>query len=79
MSKYPTYPVLLVDDEETWLRSFTLALKSHGIDNIISCQDSTQVPGILASTEVEVMAVDLAMPGMSGQELIDEVGRRISR
>lgn len=75
MSKYPTNPVLLVDDEETWLRSFSLALKSHGIDNIICCQDSSEVPSILAATEVEVMAVDLAMPGMSGEELIVEVGR----
>lgn len=75
MSKYPTNPVLLVDDEETWLRSFSLALKSHGIDNIICCQDSSEVPSILSSTEVEVMAVDLAMPGMSGEELIVEVGR----
>lgn len=73
MTKFPTRPVLLVDDEETWLRSFSLALKSHGIDNIICCQDSTAVPGILASQEVEVMAVDLAMPGMSGEELIDTV------
>jgi DNA-binding NtrC family response regulator len=73
MTKFPTYPVLLVDDEETWLRSFSLALKSHGIDNILCCNDSTKVPGILAGTEVEVMAVDLAMPGMSGQELIDAV------
>ena len=40
MSKFPTHPVLLVDDEETWLRSFSLALKSHGIDNILCCQDS---------------------------------------
>ena len=75
MSKYPSNPVLLVDDEETWLRSFSLALKSHGIDNIICCQDSSEVPSILATTEVEVMAVDLAMPGMSGEELIVEVGR----
>jgi len=73
MSKFPTYPVLLVDDEETWLRSFSLALKSHGIDNIICCQDSTKVPAILHSTEIEVMAVDLAMPAMSGEELIDSV------
>ena len=73
MTRFPTRPVLLVDDEDTWLRSFSLALKSHGIDNIICCQDSTAVPGILASQEVEVMAVDLAMPGMSGEELIDAV------
>lgn len=75
MSRFPTYPVLLVDDEETWLRSFSLALKSHGIDNIVCCRDSTEVPAILAATEVEVMAVDLAMPGMSGEDLIDEVTR----
>jgi DNA-binding NtrC family response regulator len=74
MTKFPTNPVLLVDDEDTWLRSFSLALKSHGIDNIICCQDSTKVPGILAEREIEVMAVDLAMPGLSGQELIETVG-----
>jgi DNA-binding NtrC family response regulator len=74
MTKFPTNPVLLVDDEDTWLRSFSLALKSHGIDNIICCQDSSKVPEILASQEIEVMAVDLAMPGMSGQELIETVG-----
>lgn len=70
MTKFPTNPILLVDDEDTWLRSFSLALKSNGIDNIICCQDSSGVPGILASTEVEAVAVDLAMPGISGQELI---------
>ena len=32
MTKFPTYPVLLVDDEDTWLRSFSLALKSHGME-----------------------------------------------
>lgn len=73
MTKFPSYPVLLVDDEDTWLRSFSLALKSHGIDNILCCNDSTKVPEILAKTEIEVMAVDLAMPGLSGQELIDTV------
>jgi len=73
MSKFPTHPVLLVDDEETWLRSFSLALKSHGIDNILCCQDSTQVAGILAQTEVEAVAVDLAMPGIPGTDLIDSI------
>lgn len=76
MATFPTYPVLLVDDEETWLRSFSLALKSNGIDNIICCQDSTQVPEILATTEVEAVAVDLAMPGLSGEDLIDLITHR---
>lgn len=70
MSTFPTHPVLLVDDEETWLRSFSLALKSHGMDNIRCCQDSREVPAILATTDIEVMAVDLAMPGLRGEDLI---------
>ena len=76
MTRFPTYPVLLVDDEETWLRSFSLALKSQGIDNIICCQDSRKVSEILAETEIEVIAADLAMPGIPGDELIDMVTAR---
>lgn len=72
-STFPTNPVLLVDDEETWLRSFSLALKSNGIDNIITCQDSREVADILATTDVEVIAADLAMPGLTGEDLIKQV------
>lgn len=76
MTTYPTHPILLVDDEETWLRSFSLALKSHGIDNILCCQDSTKVAEILATTEIEAMAVDLAMPGVSGEDIIALVSEK---
>lgn len=76
MTTYPTHPILLVDDEENWLRSFSLALKSHGIDNILCCQDSSRVAEILSTTEVEAMAVDLAMPGVSGEELISMVSEK---
>ncbi|SDL51647.1 DNA-binding transcriptional response regulator, NtrC family, contains REC, AAA-type ATPase, and a Fis-type DNA-binding domains [Maridesulfovibrio ferrireducens] len=69
-STFPKNPVLLVDDEETWLRSFSLALKSAGIDNILCCNDSREVASILETTEVEVIAADLAMPNVSGEDLI---------
>ncbi|NDV26030.1 sigma-54 dependent transcriptional regulator [Desulfovibrio sp. JC010] len=72
MSKtaFPKNPVLLVDDEETWTRSFSLALKSAGINNILCCNDSREVEAILETTEVEVIAADLAMPHVSGEDLI---------
>lgn len=70
---YPTNPILLVDDEETWLRSFSLALRSGGMDNVITVTDAGEVAAVLAETEVEVIAADLAMPGMSGEELIEQV------
>ncbi|NDV24256.1 sigma-54 dependent transcriptional regulator [Desulfovibrio sp. JC022] len=67
---FPKNPVLLVDDEETWTRSFSLALKSAGINNILCCNDSREVESILETTEVEVIAADLAMPHVSGEDLI---------
>ncbi|UZP66064.1 sigma-54 dependent transcriptional regulator [Desulfovibrio mangrovi] len=69
-STFPSNPVLLVDDEETWLRSFSLALKSAGIDNILCCNDSREVASILETTPVEVIAADLAMPNVTGEDLI---------
>ncbi|XPV75719.1 MAG: sigma-54-dependent transcriptional regulator [Desulfovibrio sp.] len=72
MSKttFPKNPILLVDDEDTWLRSFSLALKSAGIDNIICCNDSREVENILQNTAVEVIAADLAMPDVTGKDII---------
>ncbi|WP_031483220.1 sigma-54-dependent transcriptional regulator [Maridesulfovibrio frigidus] len=72
-STFPKNPVLLVDDEETWLRSFSLALKSAGIDNILCCNDSREVAAILETTDVEVIAADLSMPNVSGEDLIQLV------
>ncbi len=70
---YPHNPVLLVDDEPSWLRSFTLALRSGGIDNVIGLTDAREVEPLLAETPVEAIAADLSMPGMSGEELIERV------
>ncbi|WP_432736089.1 sigma-54-dependent transcriptional regulator [Maridesulfovibrio sp. FT414] len=73
---FPKNPVLLVDDEETWTRSFSLALKSAGINNILCCNDSREVESILETTEVEVIAADLAMPHVTGEDLIRLVTSR---
>lgn len=70
---YPHNPVLLVDDEASWLRSFTLALRSGGIDNVIGITDAREVESLLAETPVEAIAADLSMPGMSGEQLIERV------
>jgi DNA-binding NtrC family response regulator len=72
---YPTAPVLLVDDEETWLRNFSLMLRSAGVTNILACQDAAGVMEILNTREVSTVALDLNMPGISGEELIASVLR----
>jgi len=39
----PTYPILIVDDDRSALKSFEIALRTMGITNIISVQDSREV------------------------------------
>ncbi len=70
---YPLLPVLLVDDEHAWLNSFGLTLRSAGITNIITCNDSRQVMAILQEQEVSVLVLDLTMPHLAGDELLAQV------
>jgi DNA-binding NtrC family response regulator len=68
---YPSYKILLVDDEAPWLRSLGIILeRSAGINNIVKCLDSRQVMGILATRNVGIVLLDLTMPHLSGEELL---------
>lgn len=66
----PRYPVLLVDDEESWLRSFQGALRASGVDNVVTLADSRLVLETLAGRQFCAVAVDLMMPHIAGEELI---------
>jgi DNA-binding NtrC family response regulator len=68
---YPSYKILLVDDEAPWLRSLGIILeRSAGINNSVKCLDSRQVMGILATRNVGIVLLDLTMPHLSGEELL---------
>ncbi len=68
---YPALPILLIDDEEPWLRTIALTLKSTlGIDNVIRCPDSRKVMDLLADQEVGLILLDLTMPYLSGEDLL---------
>jgi len=70
---FPDTPILIVDDEESVITSLTTTLKSHGINNIIGCQDSRDVMDLVRSTDFEVILLDLTMPHISGNELLSEI------
>jgi DNA-binding NtrC family response regulator len=71
-SKYPAFTILLVDDEPAWLRSLSLTLeRSAGITNIATCKDSREVEKILAETGVGLVLLDLNMPHLSGEKLLE--------
>lgn len=71
----PLSPILLVDDEEAWLHSFSLTLRSVGLSNIRCCADSRTVMEILSNEEIGVIVLDLTMPHLSGEELLPQIVR----
>jgi len=67
----PTFSVLLVDDDPAWLMSLAVSLeRCTGITNIITCQDSREVMGMLAQRKVGLILLDLVMPHLGGEELL---------
>jgi DNA-binding NtrC family response regulator len=70
---FPSFPVLLVDDEPGWLRSLRVALGRAGIDNVLQTQDARQVMELLAKEPIGLVLLDLNMPHLGGQELLERI------
>lgn len=69
-------PVLLVDDEPHILLSFEAMLHSGGISDTICCHDGRKVMPLLENQKISVALLDLSMPYVSGQELLQLVTER---
>lgn len=71
---YPLAPILLVDDEAAWLRGMSLVLaRSLGVNNHLLCSDSREALGLLASREVSLVILDVTMPYLTGEELLQKI------
>lgn len=71
---YPSFGVLLVDDELPWLRSLSMTLEGPAaMNNLIQCQDSRKVMEILARRDIGLVLLDLTMPHISGEELLEKI------
>src|SRR5262249_38794055 len=66
-------PVLLVDDEPALLRSASLLLRAAGITPILTLDDSRMVLARLAADPIGVVVLDLTMPHLSGQALLEQI------
>ncbi len=66
-------PIFLIDDEEQILFSASLLLRSSGIKDIVTIQDSREVMAMLKRQSVACMVIDLTMPHVSGSELLAKV------
>ncbi|MCZ6776236.1 MAG: sigma-54 dependent transcriptional regulator [Ignavibacteria bacterium] len=68
--KFPSLPILLVDDEERFLMSASLLLDSRGMNHVVQCPDSRHVMSWLGEQEFSLVMLDLRMPHISGADLL---------
>lgn len=69
------YPVLLIDDEQQILLSYSLILQSAGIEDVLTINDSRRVMPLLSKQKVSLIVLDLFMPFISGTDLLAEIKR----
>jgi DNA-binding NtrC family response regulator len=66
-------PVVIVDDETHILDSFSLILRSAGIGNVRTFDDSMKVMPFLNEQRAAAVVLDLLMPHTSGIELLGQI------
>src|SRR5262249_53457071 len=66
-------PVLLVDDEPALLRSASLLLRAAGITPVLTLDDSRLVLSQVAAAPLGVVVLDLTMPHLAGQALLEQI------
>jgi SulP family sulfate permease len=72
------FEMLMVDDEKDFVTYTTKRLGRKGL-NVTACTDPREALKKMEEKYYEVLILDLKMPGMSGQEVLDEVHSRHPR
>ncbi|WP_408897704.1 LytR/AlgR family response regulator transcription factor [Nocardioides sp. R1-1] len=68
--------VLVVDDERPALDELTYLLDADArVGEVVACQSATEGLRILREREVDCVFLDIQMPGLSGLELAEVLGR----
>lgn len=71
---YPDFGILLVDDEDSFLRSLTMTLKRRGgINHLFQCNDSRNVLAMLEQHPIKLVLLDLNMPNVMGMSLLEQI------
>jgi DNA-binding NtrC family response regulator len=72
----PEQPILFVDDEAQFLESASFTMRSAGLNNFLTCQDSRTVMELLEGRPVSLVVLDMMMPHVSGRELLVAIRER---
>lgn len=74
MIRIPTR-VLIVDDEKDFVEMFSLRLKESG-DNVLAVYSGQECLQTLEKESIDVVVLDIKMPGMDGIETLKEIKKR---
>lgn len=70
---HPDRPIVLVDDDEGVARAVARTLTINGYNNVIAINDSREVLPRLHEGEASLVLLDITMPHMRGDELLQEI------
>ena len=74
MIRIPTR-VLIVDDEEDFVEMFSLRLKESG-ETVFTAYSGQECLDKLDQVNIDVVVLDIKMPGMDGLETLKEIKKR---
>lgn len=74
MFKTPSQ-IMLVDDEEDFVEMLSLRLKEIG-ENVVTATSGRACLQTLEKTDIDVVILDVKMPGMDGIETLQEIKKR---
>lgn len=66
------YKILLVDDEQTVLDSIGDVLSENAFE-VLKAGNGDQALDILAKTDVDLVLLDIIMPGLNGREVMQKI------
>ena len=69
----PPDPILVIDDEQSILLSVDTILQMSGFNHILTCADSRQAMAIIEQRTPSVILLDLNMPHINGETLIEKI------
>jgi DNA-binding NtrC family response regulator len=71
MSEVSRASILVIDDDPDVLKRMDRFLRFEGFRDVISCSDPREVAVLVNEKDISVMVLDLLMPGMPGQKVLE--------